>query len=161
MGLSASDSEVRQRWVTFRWELMWIDKAATFNLARELGGQGLGRGSWLFWSRKPTAAIWVTARFATTGATAAENARRASCAPMGLRDGRLHGDRPQREAQRLREGIVFLLLFALTRTDRGQGLDGAALHPVRCLAAAARSSPRLCAGLSIMPGGSCHECGRL
>src|SRR5438309_1979907 len=55
-----------------------------------------GRGSWLFWSRKPTAAIWATARFATTGATAAENARRASCAPIGLRDGRLHGNRPRK-----------------------------------------------------------------
>ncbi len=47
------------------------------------------------------------------------------------------------------------------RPDRGQGLDGAALHAVRCLAAAARSSPRPRAGLSIIPGGSCHECGRL
>ena len=91
--------------------LMWIDKAATFDLAHEIGGQG--RSS-LFWSRKPTAAISVTARFATTGAMAAENARRASCARMGLRDGRPHDDRRRTGGTTPAGGLVFLLLFALT-----------------------------------------------
>ena len=57
--------------------LMWIDKAATFALAQEIGGTAL---SSTCWSRRPTPAISATARAAMPGAMAA-----ATCPACRLR----------------------------------------------------------------------------
>jgi queuosine biosynthesis protein QueC len=152
--------------------LMWIDKAATFDLAHELGGQGLVallveethscylgdrsvRHDWGYGCGECPACKLRSDGFAGWKAArqSAAKGRHSAC-------GRFEHGRSCGRLDRLPlAGIRFAGVPA--RPDREQGLDGAALHPVRCLAAAARSSPRSRAGLSIIPGGSCHECGRL
>ena len=61
--------------------LMWIDKAATWRLARDSAARRWSTSS----SRKPTPATGASAAAATTGATAAAHARPASCARTGTR----------------------------------------------------------------------------
>ena len=67
--------------VTVHTPLMWIDKAATWTLAEELGGQALvrsdrgGNRHLLSWRSQPR----------MTGAMAAAHARPASCAPAGYK----------------------------------------------------------------------------
>jgi 7-cyano-7-deazaguanine synthase len=65
--------------MTIETPLMWLDKAQTWALADELGGEPLVQLS----SSTPTPATSANARSATTGATAAACARPATCAAKG------------------------------------------------------------------------------
>ena len=63
--------------------LMWIDKAATWALAEELGGEALVRSDR---GGNASPAMRATARTGMTGAMAAARARPANCAPRATRN---------------------------------------------------------------------------
>lgn len=61
--------------------LMWLDKAQTWSLARDLGGNRW----WTSWSSTRTPATWASEASAKPGAMAVVTARLASCGLRGSR----------------------------------------------------------------------------
>ena len=114
--------------------LMWIDKAATFALAHELGGQALRS---ICFSNTPTPAIWATARTAMPGAMAAANARPAGCARTAMPDGSHHDDRQRRDASAPPPRGIAVPRFVRTYHSCGELPDSACRHGLR----AARAVP--------------------
>ena len=90
--------------------LMWIDKAATFAMADEIGGRSPDRSASRrdphLLSRRPGASPRLGFRLWRP-------VRPAGCAPRVLPNGRRHCEARFRSAAR-REGVLFLALFALT-----------------------------------------------